>query len=232
MQYYSHSNYPIQIAHFPGQSRITSKEVLDEGKQTRFYKPYNVDIVSVITPSYLNDDNTALDYQLRLNEISYINPAKKHIGKWTNSKKVAYIIKGLKQCKQEYVLVLDGADVCVMSDLTDIVERFKTYKKDIIFNATVWHYPKVEIDNVEDRKQYGKYCYLNAGCCIGKKEALIKFYEECYRLIRQERRKNPSEQFYVRQVFDKHKDKVFFDYECKIFQIWHKPEYEYVCYVN
>lgn len=232
MQYYSHSNYPIQIAHFPGQSSITYKAVLDEGKKTTFYKPYNLEIISIITPSYLNNDNTALDYQLKLNNIEYINPAKRYIGKWSNSKKVGFIIKALKQVKQEYVLIMDGSDVCVMSDLSDIIERFKTYKKDIIFNATVWHYPKLEIDNVEDRKQYGKYCYLNAGCCIGRKDALIKFYQECQRLIKKDKRKNPSEQFYVRQVFDKHQDTVFFDYECKIFQIWHKPEYEYVCYVN
>lgn len=232
MRYYSHSGYPIQIAHFPGQSSIVSKAVLDEGKKNSFYKPYNVDIISIITPDYLDDDNTALDYQLKLNNIEYINPAKRHIGKWTNSKKVGYILKALKQSNQEYCLILDGADVCVMSDLTDIVDRFKSYKKDILFNATLWHFPKLEIDNVKEREQYGKYCYLNAGCCIGKRTALIKFYLECYKEIAKDKRKNPSEQFYVRRVFDRHQDKVFFDYECKIFQIWHKPEYEYVCYVN
>lgn len=232
MKYYSHTNYPIQIAHFAGQSRIDSHDVLEAGKQTNFYKPYNVEIISIITRSYLGDDNTTLDYQLRLNNISYLNPAKNYIGKWSNPKKVGFIIKALKQCKQEYALILDGADVCIMSDLSDIVERFKTYDKEILFNATIRRFPKCEIDHVENREQYGKYCYFNAGCCIGKTSALLKFYEEVQRVIKADKHRNPSEQYYVRQVFAKHQDTVFFDYDCKIFQIWHNPEYEYSCIVR
>lgn len=134
--------------------------------------------------------------------------------------------------KTEYALILDGADVCIMSDLSDIVERFKTYDKDIIFNATIRRFPQVEIDYIENRELLGKYCYFNAGCCIGKTKALLEFYQECQKVIRTDRHKNPSEQYYVRQVFNKHQDKVFIDYDCKIFQVWHNPEYEYSCIVR
>ena len=232
MKYYSHSNHPIMIGHFAGQSRVISKDILEEGKHTKFFKPFNVEIISIITHNYLGNDDTTLDYQLRLNNIDYLNPAKNYIWKWNNSKKVGFIIKALKKTKTEYALIMDGADVCVMSDLTDIVERFKTYDKDIIFNATIWAYPKVEIDNVENRQQYGKYCHLNAGCCIGKTKALLEFYTEVQKVIKADKSKNPSEQYYVRQVFDRHKDTVFFDYDCRIFQVWHKPCYEYYCKVT
>lgn len=231
MQYYSHSKYPIMIGHFAGQSKNISKDILEEGKKTKFYKPFNVEIISIITRSYLGSDGTALDYQLRLNKIDYLNPAKNYIWKWNNAKKVGFIIKALKKTKQPYALILDGADVCIMSDLSGIVDRFKTYGKDIIFNATIWAYPKMEIDHVKNREQYGKYCHLNAGCCIGKTDALLKFYTEVQKVIKADKCKNPSEQYYVRQVFDKHQDTVFFDYDCRIFQIWHKPTYEYICYV-
>ena len=232
MKYYSHTGYEIQIGHFAGQSRIVSKDVLEDGKNRPFWKPYNVEIISIITKSYLNDDNTALDYQMRRCKVDYINPAKNYIGKWNNTKKVKFILKALKQCKTEYVLILDGADVCIISDLSDIVERFKTYDKDIIFNATIRRFPQVEIDHIPNRELLGKYCYFNAGCCIGKTKALLEFYQECQKVIRTDRHKNPSEQYYVRQVFNKHQDKVFIDYDCKIFQVWHNPEYEYSCIVR
>lgn len=229
MQYVSHSDWPIMIAHFPGQSKTVSKDILNEGKKNTVRKPYNVEIISIITKSYLGNDDTTLDYQLKLNGIDYINPAKNYIWKWTNAKKVGFIIKALKKVKTDYALILDGADVCIMSDMTDLIDRFNTYKKDIIFNATIWPFPKVEIDNVDYREQYGRFCHLNAGCCIGKTSALLKFYKEVQTLIKADKTGNPSEQYYVRQAFSKHQDTVFFDYDCRIFQIWHKPNYEITC---
>ena len=81
----------------------------------------------------------------------------------------------------------------------------------------------------EDRYKYGIYNYLNAGICIGKTDALIEFYQECWDIAKYDS-KNPyhsSEQYYVRKVFDTHQDTVFFDWDCRFFQIWHKATYTY-----
>lgn len=231
MEYYSHSDYPIMIGHFPGKSRIESADILHAYKDFKFIPPFNVEFISIITKDYLESGRMTLDHQLRLNHIGYLNPAKKYKGKWNNSKKIGFIIKALKKTKKEYSLILDGADVVIMSDLSDIIKRFNSYKTDILFNATIWPYPKVTINdnNINPEK---KYSYLNAGCVLGKTKELLKFYEKCQKIIKKDKKDvNPSEQFYVRQAtIDT--DNVKIDTDCKIFQVWHKPNYRIRYYVE
>ncbi|MBQ0112301.1 MAG: hypothetical protein KBT03_04140 [Bacteroidales bacterium] len=230
MEYYNHNNESILIGHFPGKSRIESADILEKYKKTKFMKPFGVQFISIITPDYLKN-GACLDFQLKRNGIEYLNPAKyDYFGKWSMPKKIKYIIKALKQTKEPYALILDGADVCIMNeDLTSMIEKFKSYNKKIIFNATIWAYPKTNIDIIENREQYGRFCHLNAGCCIGETKALLEFYEECQQLVNNDKIGSNSEQYYIRQVFNNHQDTVFFDYDCKIFQIWHKPIYEERC---
>lgn len=230
MVYYNHNDEKILIAHFPGESRIVSKDILEEGKKKTFFRPANVQFISIITPNCLKA-GAALDQQLTKNGISYLNPAKyAYFKKWSMPNKIKYIITALKQTTEPYALILDGVDVCIMSDeMAELIPRFKKYNKKIIFNATIWPYPKMAIDDVKDREQYGRFCYLNAGCCIGETAALLKFYEECQELIKKDKTKSNSEQYFVRQVFNNHQDEVFFDYNCSIFQVWHKPIYEERC---
>lgn len=232
MEYYSHSDNPIMIAHFPGKSRQESNDLMMKFKETKFVRPFGVQFISIINREYLKSGKAILDYQLKRNGIDYLNPAKNDIFKWSMPKKIKYILKALKQTKEPYSLILDGGDVAIVSDMGDIVRRFETYDVDILYNATIWPFPKQTIDDVGDRDQYGKYCHLNAGCCFGKTKALIKFYKECYEVAKADKFQSNSEQYYIRQVFDKHIDTVFFDYDCRIFQVWHKPCYEYYCKVT
>lgn len=230
MEYYNHNNEPILIAHFPGQSKIESAKILEKYQKTKFVRPFGVQFISIITPDYL-EQGASLDIQLKRNGIEYLNPAqnKKNLN-WSMPMKIKFILKALKQTKEPYSLILDGADVCIMSeDLSDLIPRFKKYNKQIIFNATIHPFPRVNLDEVENRKQYGRFCWLNAGCCLGETQALIQFYQECQELIEKDNASSNSEQYYVRQIFDKHQDTVFFDYNCSLFQIWHKPIYEERC---
>lgn len=227
MEYYSHTNNKILIAHFPGHTKIENADLINELKETKITIPNNIDIISIMLKE--TKENAPLNYQLNLNNIDYINPLKNSHILWKRLNKPKYILKALEQSTKEYSLILDGNDVIILSDLTNIVPIFETYNKKIIFNSTIWMYPHVIIDNVENRGQYGEYCYLNAGCCFGKTKDLIDFYKYTIDIIENTSSRSlvDSEQYYIRKAFDKKQDDVFFDYECKIFQCWHKAEYSY-----
>ena len=59
---------------------------------------------------------------------------------------------------------------------------------------------------------------------IGETWALLNFYRNVKKEIKKDYIKVESEQYYVRKVFDKNQDTVFFDYKCNIFQCFHKTE--------
>lgn len=187
--------------------------------------PENIGIVSVITDNQIA--SSPLNYQLGKNGVDLINPVKGRRIAWDAVKKPYYVLEGLKACEKEYVLVLDGNDVVILSDLTDVVDRFETYGKKVLYNATVWRYPDCFADEVKNRGQYGRYCYLNAGCCFGKTADLIDFYEYVIKVYEKSREQKDSEQYYVRKAFDFKQDDVFFDYDCRIFQCWHLQKCEY-----
>lgn len=222
MEYYSHTKNKILIGHFPGQTRTQNMELINELSDRKFSMPDNIDIVSVIEKESL--PSAPLHKQLQLNGYEYINPVKNRHMIWERTKKIFYVLEGLKKAKKEYTLILDGNDVAVLSDLDNIVDIFETYDKKIIFNSTIWMYPHVIVDNVENRGQYGEYCYLNAGCAFGKTEDLIEFYEYAWNIVKNSSREIDSEQYYIRKAFNNRQDYVFFDYDCKIFQCWHKVE--------
>lgn len=185
--------------------------------------------MTVVDDDTANYDKSVLINQLKRNKIPFINAAEhKDVYPWVNNKKISLIVDALSKVETEYCLILDGIDVAINSDLKDIINILKTYNKDIIFNATAWAHPSMEIDVIEDRKEkYGTYCYLNAGCCIGKTEALKTFYAEVLELFNNCPKDDPnytSEQYFVRQAFKNHMDTIFFDHECKLFQVWHKAK--------
>ncbi len=223
MEYYSYTDNKILIAHFPGDTKIDNKELLNEFSQRTISVPDNIDIVSVMTTDQM--ENYPLYKQLNNNNISYINPVDDRVLSWQAKDKLQYVLEGLKKSTKDYVLCLDGNDVAILTDLTDIVEIFKTYDKKLIYNATIWLYPQVIIETIPNRGRYGRFKYLNAGCCIGEREYMIKFYEAALDLLSKDVNPVNSEQYYIRKAFNARQKDVFFDYQCKIFQCWHKPEY-------
>lgn len=225
MDYYSHTKNKILIGHFPGQTKQENIELIEELKNRKIKIPDNLEIVSVITKDQI--DYSPLHYQLKHNKYSYINPLKNRHMIWKRTNKIYYVLQALKETEKEYSLILDGSDVVILSDLTNIIDIFKEYDKNIVYNSTIWMYPHIIIDNVENRGQYGEYCYLNAGCCIGKTKDLINFYDYAWKIIKNTYITCDSEQYYIRKAFNNCQNTVFFDYDCKIFQCWHKAEYIY-----
>ncbi|MDR1755242.1 MAG: hypothetical protein LBR74_10190 [Eubacterium sp.] len=218
-KYISHSGNEVLISHFPGKSRIKHHDLMYEFSKRSFHIPDNIDIISVITQDILND--AVLHIQLSRNNIEYINPAKGRFFIWSMDKKIPLILQSLLLSKKEYCLILDGLDAVIISDLDNIFERFMTYGKKVLFNATIWKFPEILIDTVVNRDQYGKYNHFNAGCCFGKTKDLIDFYKYCNEVFENDLTVTDNEQYYLRRAFDKRQDDVFFDYDCRIFQVWH-----------
>ncbi|MDR1755241.1 MAG: hypothetical protein LBR74_10185 [Eubacterium sp.] len=221
-RYFSHSKNEVMIAHFPGSCKLIKRELLNSLTDTVFYIPDNIDIISVITDDCL--ENAPLHKQLLHNKIRYINPVKGKKINWVMTMKIPLILDGLIESKKEYSLVLDGLDVVIISDLNGIIEKFLTYNKKVLFNATIWKLPGMLTETLKNRQQYGKYKFLNAGCCFGKTKDLIDFYKYVKEVFESSRETKKSEQYFIRKAFDKRQEEVFFDYECKIFQVWHSTK--------
>ena len=223
MEYYSHTNHKILIGHFPGQTKKIYKDLMYDLADRHFNLPDNIDIISVIKKETI--PISPLHKQLTLNNYSYINSIKDRNMLWNKNKKIKYVLDSLYVATKEYCLILDGNDVAILSDLDNIVELFESYNKKVLFNASIWMFPHVIIEHVKDRYKYNPYCFLNAGCCFGKTKDLIDFYEYAYNVYKESLTDVDYEQYYIRKAFDKKQDEVFFDYDCKIFQCWHKCEY-------
>jgi hypothetical protein len=136
--------------------------------------------------------------------------------------KLRFILEALDGITTPYVLVLDASDV-VIDHLDDIIEKFQSYDKKVLFGASLTRYPCIAIDIVKDRKRLGPYHYLNAGTCIGKTEDVRDFYQLCVSLDLEDN-EYFSEQFIVRTAFNISQDKVFFDYKRLCFQTMGKAE--------
>lgn len=140
---------------------------------------------------------------------------------WYMPNKIKFFIKVLETTEQDIVMFLDGYDVLI-THLNDIVDRFTSQPYRILFGPSCNNYPNVDIDIIHGRQNLGMYCYFNAGCCIGYREDLLKFYKEVQELVKID---NPvgSEQYIMRFAFAKYsKNKaqhfIGIDYKCKIFQ--------------
>lgn len=229
--YLTSKGTPIKISHFPGWTRYKYKNLIDRFATTKIKPlPENVTLITCVDDDSVAYDKSPLIRQLNKNNIPFINAAEhKDVYPWVNNKKIKLLYDALQKVETEYCLILDGIDVTINTDLSDIIEVYKTYGKKIIYNATPWAHPHVILDLVLNRKElYGKYCFLNAGCCVGETKALQDFYGEILDIFNKTNKdEDPyweSEQYFVRKAFAKHLDTIFFDYDCKIFQVWHKTE--------
>lgn len=210
----------VLIGHFPGKTKASNMYLINQFKDIIFKLPDNVTILSPITADKI--PSSPIHYQIALNGYKYINPVADRLMLWNRANKANIIYQGLQYCPTEYCLIVDGNDVVIMNDLTDIINKFNVYNKDILYNPTCYMYPHIVVDSVENRDELGKYNYLNAGCCIGKTQSLLKFYKEVKNEVNNTYHPIDSEQYYIRKIFDKHQDTVFFDYKSLIFQCWHK----------
>lgn len=194
----------INLLHFQGTS------MNDYKKTTNFiYKNIDLDPIEndlEIASCWTDEYKCILYNQLKKNNIELINVLPKNYDyskQWDMRNKIRYYIDYLRNTKSKYIILLDGYDVLFVNT-NNIISKFESYGYDILFNSSHNRYPDEEVEVIENREEkLGFFQYFNAGCCIGYRESLLKFYLECLNYINIEN-PNRSEQLIVRKAFAKY----------------------------
>jgi len=216
------TNKPVNIVHFQGRTfdgfPKTIKIIQDYAQLKNKYE--RLSIVSCWT----DDSKCILKQQLDKFNIQLINALPNNYdfnSKWYMPNKIKYYIDCLEnKINTKYVLILDGYDVLICT-FDNLIHKFLKTKYRILFNATINNYPDEEIDILYNRNKYLPYAYFNAGCCIGYRDDLIKFYKEALEYINIKNIYN-SEQKILRHAFAKYSNNpdqnfIGLDYKREIF---------------
>lgn len=227
------TNEIVNIIHLQGKTIESFPKTIEIIQNTAEINPINDKKLSIVS-CWTEDKKCILKQQLDRFNIKLINALPNnynYLSNWYMPNKIKYYINCLEnQIETEYVLILDGYDVLV-NTFDNIINKFKKTNYRILFNATHHNYPNEEIDILYNRKKYLPYGYFNAGCCIGYRKDLIKFYKESLEYINIY---NPyeSEQKILRHTFakysnDKYQKFIGIDYKQNIFSTMGKTTTEY-----
>lgn len=219
------NNNTPNVLHFHGQNGaqlpITFNAVANEHIVNIQYDRKKLSIVSCWT----DDEQCCLLHQCQKFGIPLDNVVPDDYDRtqtWYMPNKIKFFLDYLQnKCNTELVMFLDGYDV-LFTSLSEIIPKFKRYGFRILFNPSCNNYPNIFIDRLYNRQNLGLYRYFNAGCCIGYREDLIKFYSEALEHINEPNPWN-SEQLVLRYAFKKYANDpeqrfVGIDYKCTLFK--------------
>lgn len=205
LKVYNKFGKEVNVLHFQGKNldQFVNTSILIY--ELSHLKPLE-DNLSIIT-CWTDYEKCILAQQFYKNNLELHNalPANYYFNQpWDMRNKIKFYIDYLENhITTDIIMVLDGYDV-LLTSTNDIVKKFQSQPYHILFNSTVNNYPPVDIDYIPNRLQYDEFSpFFNAGCCIGYREDLIKFYKECYELVDIPNEFN-SEQFVVRHAFAKY----------------------------
>jgi len=224
MVLYNKENNTPNILHFHGENINQLAQTFKMVREKYIVNTaYNGSMLSIVS-TWTDDEKCVLLEQCKKFDIPLINCVPDTYDRtqpWYMPNKIKFFIETLKNIHTEYVLFLDGYDV-LLTGLNDIIEKFEKQKYRILFGPSCNNYPEVIIDQLYGRSKMGTYRYFNAGCCMGHRDDLLKFYEEALEHIDEPNYFN-SEQLVMRYAFakyscDQKQTFVGIDYKCDIFQ--------------
>lgn len=159
------------------------------------------------------------------------NTYGKGVIQWNNLMKFAYNINSCEEITTPYIMGIDSRDVFVLSSPVEIIETFEKMSCELIFNGESKFYPDFPPAYYQNCKSFqskianSKYCYLNSGSWIGKKEFCKEFFNECLKVkvweifdCSQWPKLHNCDQSVVHSQFTKYYPKTQIDYNCSIFQ--------------
>ena len=122
--------------------------------------------------------------------------------------------------ESQLVLVTDSYDVIMASNTKEIIDKYKSFNKSIVFATESTCWPDKHIANKFPRINGKKNLYLNSGGFIGDVASIKKIVASVPG--------NSDDQRWYTQMFlsDKGKDIMALDYDCKIFQCLNDAETE------
>lgn len=190
------SNTKVYLCHFPGDTNILQNLVKKYVKQ-RYFVSDKISVVCAFNKEVLTKEKL-LPLNIKNSKVFFEPDILNE--KWDMNLKIPNILKSLKRCNTEYVLITDVRDVIFTANLdTSFINKFKELNCDIVYNATTSKYPKINLpsDYLIEGGSY-PFSYLNAGVCFGKTDKLIEWYEHCNKLFEN----NRSEQFIMRKMYE------------------------------
>lgn len=206
------SKNKIYMCHFPGKAQGIQDELWKKIKNKKFSVDKRITVITIADRKTLNTCLLAKQVSLTYNENALD-------AEWQMNKKIGYIVELLEKCNSEYCVITDARDVLITADLDKyFISNFLKYDCDILYNATTTKYPKVNLpSDYQIEGGMDGFNYLNAGVCIGKTEALLKWYKYCQENFIPESR---SEQFILRKNYSRD-FKIKIDGKRKLFRVCH-----------
>lgn len=216
MKFYNNS-FEISTAHFVGNQEMAQNYFYNLFKNQKIIKSDNLALLLIANKECL--EKAQLVKQLNYNNIDYYCNEEAYNTRpenWNNTKKLLWVAQTLEKIKEKYTLILDVRDIILTGDLDDrIIEGLNYYNCKALYNASENNYPNTIYNKTDIASKY-EFKYLNGGVCIGETDFLKSIYYEANEIQEKCKEKNKSEQFILRQVYNKNK-LINIDYERRYF---------------
>lgn len=125
-------------------------------------------------------------------------------------------LESMKDNDEQLIMFTDSYDVVFMSELNDILTKFKNTGARILFSAERFCWPEPELHNAYPTVGDGQVRFLNSGMFIG-------YANDVYEIIDEKRLKDTDDDqmYYTRVYLDetvRTKHKIKLDHKSKVFQ--------------
>ena len=206
----------------------------------RLQRPADLDIVLCTSYAAKQYTERALEY-LGINDFTVLG---RGLGHWKHIYKLKLIIEHIRRNPRPGLLLhLDAPDVLVTGSLQPAVDLFHShFKCDLLFGAeknsapgsrTTRNITESEtrflsrIEAFEESNYPPPFQYLNAGCFIGRKEAILDLFSDALRTRKELELSSRlhhgdylynDDQLLLRELHRNHHPRIQLDHENKVFQ--------------
>lgn len=177
--------------------------------------PEDVTVISF----FFGDKRFALKEQLSISNIPVIDATKGvELFTWQDRFKIKMIADCIKNVTTKYVLILDGVDVLLGSDINKIVEKFNSLDCKLLYNACAISHPLSQNRYELEDTSLGVFNKLNTGAFIGETKFVELFYNDLMTIYDDVNMPVPQTDGIRVGLKYKNYPEIKIDYNCDIFQ--------------
>jgi hypothetical protein len=225
----------------PAYCRLLERQMYrDKGLKGQLRKPVDLDIVLCTTCAEKQYTEKILEY-LGIDNFAVLGRDLDH---WKHIYKLQLIVEHIKRHPRPGLLLhLDAPDVLVIGDLQPAADSFRSeFDCDLLFgaeknsapgSATTRGITESEVQFIYRIEEFEKASYqppfqhLNAGCFIGRKEAMLELFSEALNTRKQHQLSSRlhhgdymynDDQLLLRELHRKHHPRIQLDHENRVFQ--------------